>query len=82
MQLLGTPNTRQVPAVGARSPRMIFRSVVFPEPFEPSSPTVSPSGIRRVTLFRAQTVTPDRPDAKLLVIPSSSIAFTGILNGP
>src|SRR5881628_3023120 len=43
------------PEVGFSSPAMMFRSVVFPEPFGPMSPSVLPAGSEMVTPLRAWT---------------------------
>jgi hypothetical protein len=61
-----SPRSRTLPSVGRSSPTMIFRSVLFPAPFGPTTATISPSSTPNVTPSTA-----GRPP-KCLVIPSTS----------
>ena len=51
-------SSRAVPLVGCASPNNIFRRVVFPAPFGPSSPNTVPRSTRSDTPFSAGTYFP------------------------
>src|SRR5260370_11954765 len=50
-----SPPPRSViePAVGARAPEMQLKQVVFPEPFGPMRPRISPSATSKETVLSA-----------------------------
>jgi hypothetical protein len=48
------PAKDTVPDVGAMSPHIVFRRVVFPAPEGPTTVTTSPSVTRNVMSFRAR----------------------------
>lgn len=41
------------PLFGIVTPAIKFDNVLFPEPFKPTIPTISPSGTSKLTLFKA-----------------------------
>ena len=65
---IGLPNNLAQPSVTGRSPVIIFMVVVFPQPFEPRNPKISPRPMRKLTWSTA-TKSPNRR-----VSPSASIA--------
>ena len=68
----GRPFHRTSPASGSRTPSAIRIVVVFPAPFGPTNPTISPSGIENVTPSSA-TMSPNRRERSS----SSSMPSTG-----
>ena len=69
---IGLPNNFAEPSVTGSSPVIIFMVVVFPQPFEPRKPKISPRPMRKLTWSTA-TKSPNRR-----VSPSASIA--GVLS--
>ena len=65
---IGLPNNLAEPSVTGNSPVIIFMVVVFPQPFEPRNPKISPRSMRTLTWSTA-TKSPNRR-----VNPSVSIA--------
>src|SRR2546428_1796415 len=73
------PSTRTVPESGVSRVARIDRSVVFPAPFGPSSPTMAPRGTARDTPRSAAVrVGRSHPDLKVFVTSWASIASIGL----
>jgi hypothetical protein len=70
-----SPKTVAVPAVGAMSPVSILRVVVFPAPFGPRNPKISPSCTSKSMPSTATTLLPEKGFLK--VLPSLSTRRTG-----
>src|SRR2546426_2313449 len=72
------PSTRTVPESGVSRVARIDRSVVFPAPFGPSSPTMAPRGtVSDTPRSAAVRVGRNHPDLKVFVTSRASIASTG-----
>src|SRR3989442_4768998 len=72
------PSTVTLPESGVSRVARIDRSVVFPAPFGPSSPTIAPRGtVSDTPRSAAVRVGRNHPDLKVFVTSRASIASTG-----
>src|SRR6185369_7202944 len=74
---IDSPRNVSVPSVGASAPEMQLNAVVFPDPFGPISPRISPSRTSNDTALSAVN-----PPNRLVRLPTASIAAAGGLSPP